>query len=350
MKLDENLFEEIIKDIKPLLSSEVKSIIYDCCEEAYNCGQLDDQTVIYILEDLAESDLEFDKDQVEEYFYELLETKPFETEDLEEEFNPLNSNDDFKYQLLGRMKSDCEYFLGAGKRSEKHLWAPTVEEHISIMKKLYNSLSQKPEWISIEDIENYEAKMKSSSKTDLTEDAQDLTLQQFADKIKYNGASYRGARVPSAIDICINQINLPDNMRLKFFETEVINEEGIEFKYLTQLPFNNEDADKAIAEFKRAFQAMVDYYHYTKPLYIAVDIQARDGADYGHCVIDLEFNKTDNTDDTSKEELIKRRDVLEDVLQAMEARHDPDERADIQEVKNEIAEINSKLNLTENLW
>jgi hypothetical protein len=56
-----------------------------------------------------------------------------------------------------------------------------------------------------------------------------------------------------------------------------------------------------------------------------------------------------NINNPSKEELLKRRDVLEDVLQAMEARHDPDEREDIQEVKDEIAEINSKLNLTESL-
>jgi len=36
------------------------------------------------------------------------------------------ANSGFKYQLLGRMKQDCEYFLGNGARNIKHLWADNV--------------------------------------------------------------------------------------------------------------------------------------------------------------------------------------------------------------------------------
>ena len=37
----------------------------------------------------------------------------------------------FNYQMLDRMKSDCEYFLGAGNRNPKHLWALEVDGQIN---------------------------------------------------------------------------------------------------------------------------------------------------------------------------------------------------------------------------
>lgn len=67
-----------------------------------------------------------------------------------------------RYSLLSRMQSDCEYFLGNGNRSEKHLWGLTVEKHIRYMKILYIILpiSLKPEWLTMNDILVYESRMK----------------------------------------------------------------------------------------------------------------------------------------------------------------------------------------------
>lgn len=70
-----------------------------------------------------------------------------------------NSGDTFGYQLLARLKQDCEYYLGHGNRAKKHLWADDEAEQIAKMKALYAGFSEKPEWISLEDIEQYEAKM-----------------------------------------------------------------------------------------------------------------------------------------------------------------------------------------------
>jgi hypothetical protein len=61
--------------------------------------------------------------------------------------------------LLGRLQMDCEYFLGEGLRNKKHLWAESVEEQISEMKSIFNSLAEKPDWISMEDILRYESEM-----------------------------------------------------------------------------------------------------------------------------------------------------------------------------------------------
>ncbi len=58
------------------------------------------------------------------------------------------------------MKSDCEYFLGAGGRNEKHLLeGGSVEKQIAKMRELYDTVSEKPEWLTAEDIDRYEQRM-----------------------------------------------------------------------------------------------------------------------------------------------------------------------------------------------
>lgn len=68
----------------------------------------------------------------------------------------------FEYMMLSRLEMDCKYFLGNGNRQVKHLWADSVESHIGYMKELYNKFPQdkKPEWITLDDIANYEKEMR----------------------------------------------------------------------------------------------------------------------------------------------------------------------------------------------
>ena len=66
------------------------------------------------------------------------------------------------YMLLSRLQSDCEYFVGEyGTGSERHLWAGNVEDQIAKMKELYDSFADdlKPEWLTIEQICDYETRM-----------------------------------------------------------------------------------------------------------------------------------------------------------------------------------------------
>ena len=67
----------------------------------------------------------------------------------------------FKYMLLSRMQSDCNYYLGYGNRCVDFLWATSVEEHIKYMKIIHDSFSEseKPQWLTIEEIEKYELEM-----------------------------------------------------------------------------------------------------------------------------------------------------------------------------------------------
>ena len=85
---------------------------------------------------------------------------------MESFLNNLQEQEDkeFRYQMLGRLKSDCDYYLGNGNRNERHLWAKDVDKQIAKMRDLHGLFKDedKPEWLTAEDIDNYEAKMKSN--------------------------------------------------------------------------------------------------------------------------------------------------------------------------------------------
>jgi antirestriction protein len=79
-----------------------------------------------------------------------------------------STDDTFTYMMLGRLIADNDYYLGYGNRSERNLWAGNVDDQISEMKKLWNQLPAdgKPEWLSMQDILNYEEKMKENKFSD----------------------------------------------------------------------------------------------------------------------------------------------------------------------------------------
>lgn len=76
----------------------------------------------------------------------------------------------YDYMMLGRLKQDCEYFLKYGGRNPKHLHQLNVEDQIKEMKRLWNKVKEKPEWLSMEDINDYEKRMKSNKVTAANDD------------------------------------------------------------------------------------------------------------------------------------------------------------------------------------
>ena len=60
----------------------------------------------------------------------------------------------FRYQLLGRLQTDCEYYLNYGNRNIKRLWAGNVNLQIKLMVELYNSFKEdeKPQWLTMDEI------------------------------------------------------------------------------------------------------------------------------------------------------------------------------------------------------
>ena len=113
-------------------------------------------------------------------------------ENMKEDLDISNMDNSFKYRLLDRMRSDCEYYIN-GAKSNKHLFMQNPQAQIKAMKDIYNSFSEKdvPEWISMEDINNYERQMcnpmiKNNMKENLVED----DLQQLKAEIENEVEKY----------------------------------------------------------------------------------------------------------------------------------------------------------------
>ena len=73
------------------------------------------------------------------------------------------SSENYRYMLLDRMRSDCDYVLDAchgNPYAFKFLWAyNNPQAHIAYMRYLWNSLAEKPEWLSMEQIDEYERRL-----------------------------------------------------------------------------------------------------------------------------------------------------------------------------------------------
>lgn len=139
-----------------------------------------------IINQLANDCIEVDYHETEEgdgnyngiYIINYNEIKPDIYESLNEE------DDKFNYMMLDRLKQDCEYYLGNGNRNEKRLWAGNVKDQIAEMRKIYDKLPEKPEWISLEDIDNYEREMLSKDETINEEElVMNANLENIANEI-----------------------------------------------------------------------------------------------------------------------------------------------------------------------
>lgn len=103
--------------------------------------------------------------------------------------------------MLGRLQQDCLYFLGNGNGREKHLWAGSVEEQISEMRKLLDRFSpaDKPEWLTLEDIDKFEKEMtllKLSIK--LFDQPLEKAIKEFIDT---KNSMYPNIKINSAEDL-----------------------------------------------------------------------------------------------------------------------------------------------------
>lgn len=115
------------------------------------------------------------------------------------EINEVIKNQKSEYMLLGRLQMDCNYYLGAGNRNSKHLWAGTPKEQIEKMKELYSKLVVKPEWLSEKNISDYEKAMLPQEKV---ENEKEQSLKSFA------RADETKQRISDIADNCRNACEL----------------------------------------------------------------------------------------------------------------------------------------------
>lgn len=128
------------------------------------------------VQSVEEENNEENKKDSEDYAIENQETIQMTTredtlteEEIQKVLTDLNEKPEFGYMLLGRLENDVKYYLGFGKQHPKHLWGTTTEKHIAYMKLIYDNLSQKPEWLSLEQIEKYAEEMGVGKKEKVQE-------------------------------------------------------------------------------------------------------------------------------------------------------------------------------------
>lgn len=89
------------------------------------------------------------------------------------DYNEYTQKDDqFKYMMLSRLESDCKYYIDRGQ-SERQLYTGDKTTHIELMKVIWNSLTEKPEWLSMEQINDYAKQMGVGNKVNESDDSLD---------------------------------------------------------------------------------------------------------------------------------------------------------------------------------
>lgn len=98
-------------------------------------------------------------------FSEFLETDNTANDEFEKEY--CKKDEKFRYMLLNRMQQDCEYYLGNGRIYGNHLWAGDELSQIKDMMSLWSSLSEKPEWLTLDQINEFSKEMTGKTLDEL---------------------------------------------------------------------------------------------------------------------------------------------------------------------------------------
>lgn len=103
---------------------------------------------------------------------------------LMKEYDLEKHGEKWRYMFLDRLRLDCVYYLGNGNRYAPHLWTHDERKQIDLMREIYASLPEPPEWLTLEDIADFETQMVGNAwaKCD--------TVKKFYIKYKMFGIPY----------------------------------------------------------------------------------------------------------------------------------------------------------------
>lgn len=135
---------------------------------------------------------------------------------MDKEYFKNNNDPEFLYSMLSRLESDCKYFLGNSNGYEKHLWASTIDGQISAMKEIYNKLQEKPEWLTLEQINDYEKEMKAKLNERLNKTTK--VIYNKLENIVFNKQGYLDLR-KSKIETKKDLVNVCNIFRDPRYET-----------------------------------------------------------------------------------------------------------------------------------
>lgn len=267
-----------------------------------------------------------------------------------------NGSNEYNYMLLDRLKQDCDYFLGNGNRNPKYLWAGSVDDQIAKMKELWNSFpdGEKPEWLSMEDIEDYENEMTDTTKGPEARKTIQDTLDRNWNKVNKIGIEESNIndmtlKEASHFDSMNFEQNIPHKMRFK--EYDVVDYNNL--YWVTQEPFSNKDLEEFANAFKntpftKAYVTVRDFstYDFDKDknanVFAIVDKKGVvDTSGYDKALKDAGWYNTLNE---ASEYNTKSKEEFDDKEEFKSAIHD-----DIKTIRNNIEELKNKLNTDESV-
>lgn len=119
--------------------------------------------IYYYTEDIPISMKRFDLDHRNEADQEhWIKEEGFAIKETDKDLKELlNGDETFRYLMLGRLQSDCEYSLAYWNRKTDRLWTHSCDKQIKAMIALYNSFDEdeKPIWCTLNDIKSYKDEM-----------------------------------------------------------------------------------------------------------------------------------------------------------------------------------------------
>ena len=106
-------------------------------------------------------------------------------------------DEEFLYRLLSRMQTDCEYYLVNGGRHDAHLWALNPDKQIKYMIAIWDYLPEKPEWLSLDQLEEYSVEMTGKTLSDFGYNNTISDSRRIKDSVKAKSVR---KRINDAID------------------------------------------------------------------------------------------------------------------------------------------------------
>ena len=113
-------------------------------------------------------------------------------------------------------------------------------------------------------------------------------IANIAKNLKVNGPRSREDRKPEAIPGYINEINIPDNMRLKSYDFRE-QDNTLYIEWVTQESFDSEDVNKFIDEVAAAIDFIADSLDFIEEFEAVIEVTSRDGKEYGYAKERLRF-------------------------------------------------------------
>lgn len=144
-----------------------------------------------------------------------------------------SADETFPNRMLSRLKSDFKYILGAVKDNaekdnesvslntiNKHLWFHDIDKQAALMKEIYERLDEKPEDLTLQDIDNFvtETKQLLNNKKAIEED-----LEREIEDLNENPGDEEKIDPTAGLETVLNDLINDENEAINGYNSAIVN-------------------------------------------------------------------------------------------------------------------------------